>query len=59
MAAYSKRRNMPDPNELLKTIDKVSIPDVAITPEGEELTEAEQSRVSGGGGYGGDNSEGA
>jgi hypothetical protein len=44
-----------DPKVLANTIEKVNLPDVNIAAEGEELTDAEQNKVSGGGGYGIDN----
>ena len=47
---------MQEPNDLSKTISKVNIPDVNVA-ESEELTEAEQNKVSGGGQYGSSNTD--
>jgi hypothetical protein len=47
---------MQDPNDLSEKIDKVVLGDVNAATEGEELTEAEQNSVSGGGTYGPENS---
>jgi hypothetical protein len=47
---------MQDPNDLSEKIDKVVIADVNTAAEGEELSEAEQKSVSGGGSYGPDSS---
>jgi hypothetical protein len=49
---------MQDPNDLSEKIEKVIVSDVKKPMDGEELTEAEQNSVSGGGTYGQDDSSG-
>jgi hypothetical protein len=44
-------------SETKMEIDNVKLSDARTSPEGEELTPAEQEKVAGGGSYGGDGSE--